>query len=102
MFIRKKYPENFAFLVLKILQLFDREVCEFLIVGDAIRCVVQIMTKTCTFLHNLIESSTFKLEGVPNLKDPHLPKIGSNFPIPHSPVVINILFFSNSYILYTV
>ena len=29
-FIQKEYPENFAFLILRILELFLREVCEFL------------------------------------------------------------------------
>ena len=29
-FIEKQYPEDFAFLILKILELFTREVCEFL------------------------------------------------------------------------
>ena len=29
-FIRKQYPENFAFLILRILELFAREVCKFL------------------------------------------------------------------------
>ena len=29
-FIQKQYPENFAFLVLRILELFAREVCKFL------------------------------------------------------------------------
>ena len=28
-FIQKQYPENFAFLVLRILELFYREVCKF-------------------------------------------------------------------------
>ena len=30
MFIQKQYPENFAFLILRILELFAREVCKFL------------------------------------------------------------------------
>ena len=51
------------------------------------------MNKTCNFLHNLTESSTFKLERVPNLKDPHLPKNGPNSPIPHSAVVNKNQFF---------
>ena len=29
-FIQKQYPENFAFLILKILELIAREVCKFL------------------------------------------------------------------------
>ena len=29
-FIQKQYPENFAFLILRILKLFTREVCKFL------------------------------------------------------------------------
>ena len=29
-FIEKQYPENFAFLILEILELFAREVCKFL------------------------------------------------------------------------
>ena len=29
-FIRKQYPENFAFLILGILDLFAREVCKFI------------------------------------------------------------------------
>ena len=29
-FIQKQYPENFAFLILRILELFAREVCKFL------------------------------------------------------------------------
>ena len=29
-FILKPYPENFAFLILRILELFIREVCKFL------------------------------------------------------------------------
>ena len=29
-FITKQHPENFAFLILKILELFAREVCKFL------------------------------------------------------------------------
>ena len=29
-FIQKEYPENFSFLILRILKLFDREVCKFL------------------------------------------------------------------------
>ena len=29
MFIQKQYPENFAFLILRILELFAREVCKF-------------------------------------------------------------------------
>ena len=28
-FIQKQYPENFAFLVLRIFELFYREVCKF-------------------------------------------------------------------------
>ena len=28
--VLKQYPENFAFLILKILELFAREVCKFL------------------------------------------------------------------------
>ena len=47
----------------------------------------------CNFLYNLSNSFTFKLEGVPNLNDPHLPEIESNSPIPHSPIVIKIIFF---------
>ena len=30
MFIQKQYPENFAFLILRILQLLAPEVCKFL------------------------------------------------------------------------
>lgn len=51
------------------------------------------MTKICYFLYNLTESSTFKLEGVPNLNDPHLLTIGPNFPIPHGAIVTKINFF---------
>ena len=29
-FIQKQYPENFEFLILRILELFSREVCKFL------------------------------------------------------------------------
>ena len=29
-FIKKQYPENFAFLILKILELFAREFCKFI------------------------------------------------------------------------
>ena len=29
-FIKKQYPENFTFLILRILELFAREVCKFL------------------------------------------------------------------------
>ena len=29
LFIKKQYTENFAFLILRILELFDREVCKF-------------------------------------------------------------------------
>ena len=29
-FIQKQYPENFAFLILRITELFDRDVCESL------------------------------------------------------------------------
>ena len=29
-FMQKQYPENFAFLTLRILELFSREVCKFL------------------------------------------------------------------------
>ena len=29
-FIQKQYPENVAFLILKVLKLFTREVCKFL------------------------------------------------------------------------
>ena len=29
-FILKKYPENFAFSILRIIELFAREVCKFL------------------------------------------------------------------------
>ena len=29
-FMQKQYPENFAFLILRILKLFAREVCKFL------------------------------------------------------------------------
>ena len=29
-FIQKQYPENFDFLILKILELFDRKVCIFI------------------------------------------------------------------------
>ena len=29
-FTQIKYPENFAFLILTVLELFDREICEFL------------------------------------------------------------------------
>ena len=29
-FIEKQYPENFAFLILRILQVFAREACKFL------------------------------------------------------------------------
>ena len=29
-FIQKQYPEKFAFLILRILELFGREVCKFL------------------------------------------------------------------------
>ena len=29
-FIEEQYPENFAFLILRILELFAREVCKFL------------------------------------------------------------------------
>ena len=29
-FILKQYPENFAFLILRILELFAREVCKFI------------------------------------------------------------------------
>ena len=72
----------------------------FIIVGDVIRCIVQVMIKTCNFLCNLIESSAFKLEGVPNIGDSHLPKIGSNSPIPHSLIVIKINFFKSLHIMY--
>ena len=30
LFISKQYPESFAFLILRILKLFTREVCKFL------------------------------------------------------------------------
>ena len=30
MFMQKQYPEHFAFLILRILELFAREVCKFL------------------------------------------------------------------------
>ena len=30
LFISKQYPENFAFLILRIVELFPREVCKFL------------------------------------------------------------------------
>ena len=72
-----------------------------IIVGDVIRCIVQVMIKTCNFLCNLVESSSFKLEGVPNNGDSHLPKIVSNSPIPHSLIVIKINFL-NPYILCTI
>ena len=29
-FISKQHPENFAFLILRILESFDREICKFL------------------------------------------------------------------------
>ena len=29
-FIKKQYPENFALLIQRILELFDREICKFL------------------------------------------------------------------------
>ena len=29
-FISKQFPENFAFLIVRFLELFDREVCKFL------------------------------------------------------------------------
>ena len=29
-FIKKQYPENSAFLIQRILELFDREICKFL------------------------------------------------------------------------
>ena len=29
-FIKKQYPENFAFSILRILELHDREICKFL------------------------------------------------------------------------
>ena len=29
-FIQKQYPENFAFLILRILELFTREACKYL------------------------------------------------------------------------
>ena len=29
-FTQKQYPENFAFLILQILELFDRKICKFL------------------------------------------------------------------------
>ena len=53
----------------------------------------QIITKTFNFLCNLIKLCTFKLEGVPNLNDPHLLTIGPNFPIPHGAIVTKINFF---------
>ena len=68
------------------------------------------MTKTCNFLYNLTESSTFKLEGVPNLTDLYLTKIQPNSsklhsdknqicpkwgPIPQSSIVIKIKFAQN-------
>ena len=29
-FVQKQYPENLAFLILRILELFTREICKFL------------------------------------------------------------------------
>ena len=36
------------------------------------------MTKIYNSSYNLTESSNFKLEGVPNLKDPYFPEVSHN------------------------
>ena len=63
------------------------------IVGYVIRGIVQSMTKTCNFLRNLTELSTFKSEEVPSLEDLHLPESGPNSPIPYSSIVTKNQFF---------
>lgn len=70
-----------------------------MIVGDVIKCIVQIVTRKCNF-YNLTKSSTFNLERVPNLKDPNLARIGLNSPIPRSSTVIKLIFSKPIHIVY--
>ena len=62
-----------------------------------IRCIFQIMTKTCNFLQDLTESITFKLEVVHYPIDLHLPKIGPNYLTAHNSIDKNQFFQTRTY-----
>ena len=71
-----------------------------ILLGPFLNTLTQITTKTFNLLYNHIKSCTFKLQGVPNISNPHLPKIGPNSLIPHSPIVIKINFSKSLRIIY--
>ena len=99
-----KLPMSFIFATRKFwnysLQAFLVRFLSFLLLGDLIKCIVKMMTKTCNLLYDLCDSSTCKLEGTVKLEDSPLSSIRPKSPIPNSSMVIKIEFSKPLHIIY--